>query len=105
MREAPSLPIVTALQDAGAQVRAFDPAGMEHARGMMRGVTFAADAYDCATGADALVIVTEWDAFRALDLDRVKGLMKAPVLVDLRNIYRPEEMRRRGFSYVSIGRP
>ena len=89
MRDAPSLMIVTALEDAGAKVRAFDPEGMEQAAPMMTGVTFCQDAYECAADADALVIVTEWDAFRALDMRRIKELLNAPRIVDLRNIYRP----------------
>jgi UDPglucose 6-dehydrogenase len=105
MRDAPSLAVITALQDGGARVRAFDPKGMAHAKGLLDGVEYVNDAYVCAQGADALAIVTEWDVFRALDLERVKGLLKAPVIVDLRNIYRPEEMKRRGFTYVSVGRP
>jgi UDPglucose 6-dehydrogenase len=104
MRDAPSIAIVTALEDAGANVRAFDPAGMEQAKPLMQNVTFCEDPYSCAKGADALVIVTEWDAFRALDLDRLKEEMAAPVMVDLRNVYRPDEMRRRGFKYASVGR-
>jgi UDPglucose 6-dehydrogenase len=104
MRDAPSIAIVTALEDAGAKVRAFDPAGMEQAKPLMPNVTFCEDPYSCAKGADALVIVTEWDAFRALDLDRLKEEMAAPVMVDLRNVYRPDEMRRRGFRYLSVGR-
>jgi UDPglucose 6-dehydrogenase len=105
MREAPSLEIVGRLLKAGARVRAFDPKGMDAARPLLPGATFAADAYDCAAGADALVIVTEWEPFRALDLGRIKALMKRPVIVDLRNIYTPAEMRARGFVYRSIGRP
>jgi UDPglucose 6-dehydrogenase len=105
MREAPALDIVEGLLKAGAVVRAFDPKGMEAARPLLPGATFAADAYDCASGADALVIVTEWEPFRALDLSRIKSLMKRPVIVDLRNIYTPSEMRARGFVYRSIGRP
>jgi UDPglucose 6-dehydrogenase len=105
MREAPSIAIVTALQDAGAKVRAYDPEGMGQARALLTDVTYCNDAYDCATGADALAIITEWDAFRALDLDRIKAVLKNPIVVDLRNIYRPDEMRRRGFAYVSVGRP
>ncbi len=105
MREAPSLSIITALQDAGAAVRGFDPEGMEQARDMLQGVTLCTSAYDCITGADALVIVTEWNEFRALDMRRIKSLLKAPVVVDLRNIYRPEDMARHGFTYVSVGRP
>jgi UDPglucose 6-dehydrogenase len=104
MRDAPSIAIVTALEDAGANVRAFDPASMEQAKPLMQNVTFCEDPYSCAKGADALVIVTEWDAFRALDLDRLKEEMAAAVMVDLRNVYRPDEMRRRGFKYASIGR-
>ena len=105
MREAPSLEIVGSLLKAGAKVRAFDPKGMDAARPLLPGATFAADAYDCVSGADALVIVTEWEPFRALDLGRIKALMKRPVIVDLRNIYIPAEMRARGFTYRSIGRP
>jgi UDPglucose 6-dehydrogenase len=105
MRDAPSIAIVTALQDAGARVRAYDPEGMEQAKAVMSDVEYAGDAYACARGADALVIVTEWDLFRALDLGRLKAALAAPVVVDLRNIYRPEEMTRRGFTYVSVGRP
>jgi UDPglucose 6-dehydrogenase len=104
MRDAPSIAIVTALEDAGAKVRAFDPASMEQAKPQMPNVTFCEDPYSCAKGADALVIVTEWDAFRALDIDRLKEEMAAPVMVDLRNVYRPDEMRRRGFKYLSVGR-
>ena len=104
MREAPSLSIIQALQDGGAHIRAYDPQGMEQARSLLSDVDFASDPYDCATNADALVIVTEWDAFRALDFPRLQTLMKQPVLVDLRNIYQPEEVLRHGFAYSSIGR-
>jgi UDPglucose 6-dehydrogenase len=103
MRDAPSLSIITALQDAGAIVRAFDPAGVEQAKLLLRDVDYAADPYACAAGADALVLVTEWDMFRALDLDRIRASMKIPVLVDLRNIYRRGDMAGRGFTYFSIG--
>ena len=105
MREAPSVAIITALQDSGARIRAFDPEGMKHARTILGDVEYANDAYSCMEGADALVIITEWDAFRKLDLQRVKSLLRKPVIADLRNIYRPEEMARLGFSYVSVGRP
>jgi UDPglucose 6-dehydrogenase len=105
MREAPSIAIITALQDAGAKVKAYDPEGMSHARGIFDNVDYGEDAYDCAKGADALVIVTEWDAFRALDFDRMRSLLKQPILVDLRNVYRADEMRARGFVYSSVGRP
>ncbi len=103
MRDAPSLAIVTALEDAGAKVRAYDPASMEQARPMMPDVAFCADPYDCAEGAEALVIVTEWDSFRALDFTRIAMAMVAPSIVDLRNVYRPEDLRRRGFRYVGVG--
>jgi UDPglucose 6-dehydrogenase len=104
LREAPSIPLVTALKDMGAKVRAYDPAGMAHADGEFPDVTFADGPYTCAEGADALVIVTEWEQFRALDLDRIKQSMKQPVLIDLRNVYRPDEMAELGFVYDSIGR-
>jgi UDPglucose 6-dehydrogenase len=105
MREAPSLAIIAALQEAGATVRAHDPEGMEQAHAFLNDVTYAQSPYDCATGADALVIVTEWDAYRALDLDWIKDRLNAPVVVDLRNIYPPDDMQRRGFAYTSVGRP
>lgn len=104
MREAPALDIIRTLQDAGARIRAYDPEGMEAAKALLPDVDYAKDAYDCAREAEALVIVTEWDMFRALDLARLHAALAAPVVVDLRNIYRPDEMRRRGFSYVSVGR-
>lgn len=104
MREAPSIPLITALQDLGATVQAYDPVGMEQARHELPDITYCDDAYACATGADALVIVTEWEQFRALDLAQVKQKMKQPVIVDLRNIYRPEEMEKAGFTYESVGR-
>jgi UDPglucose 6-dehydrogenase len=105
MRDAPSLAIVTALQDAGARVRAHDPVAMEQARALMPDVAYCADVYDCARGAQALVIVTEWDSFRALDFTRLAELMASPSIVDLRNVYRPEDVRRRGFAYVGVGIP
>jgi UDPglucose 6-dehydrogenase len=89
----------------GAQVRVYDPAGMEQAKSILDGVTYAEGPYECAEGADALVIVTEWEQFRALDFERLKETMACPVVVDLRNIYRPEEMARHGFLYESVGRP
>ena len=104
MRDAPSLAIVPALQDAGAKVRAFDPAAMHEAQPLLPGVTWCEDAYDVAKGADVLVLITEWNEFRALDLDRIAAVMVAPVLVDLRNVYRPEDVRAAGFKYSSIGR-
>ena len=104
MREAPSLAMITALQDMGARVRVFDPAGMEQAKTMLRDVTYCEGPYDCVEGADALVIATEWEQFRALDLERVQDLMACPVVVDLRNIYRAEDMGRHGFTYTCVGR-
>jgi UDPglucose 6-dehydrogenase len=104
MRDAPSIAVITALQDAGAKVRAYDPAGMKQAKGVLDNVEYSSDPYACAEGADALVICTEWDEFRALDVDRVRAKLKRPILVDLRNIYRPEEMARSDFTYVSVGR-
>ncbi|MDQ1155673.1 UDP-glucose/GDP-mannose dehydrogenase family protein [Brevundimonas sp. SORGH_AS_0993] len=104
MRDAPSLDIAPALIAAGARVQAFDPEGMHEAAKLLDGVEMKSDAYEAVLGADAVVIVTEWDRFRALDLDRVKLLMKQPVMIDLRNIYRPEDMRAKGFRYSGIGR-
>ncbi|HEX5957937.1 MAG TPA: UDP binding domain-containing protein, partial [Hyphomicrobiaceae bacterium] len=105
MRESPAVSIITALQDAGAKVRSYDPQGMEHARSILSGVEFATDAYACAEGADALVVMTEWSHFKGLDLGRLKSLLQRPVVVDLRNIFRPEAMAEHGFTYVSVGRP
>src|SRR6266545_3229815 len=105
MREAPSIPLVTGLLDMGAKVRAHDPAGMEQARKELPDIEYCDDPYICVRGADALVIITEWAQFRALDLKRLKREMAKPVVVDLRNIYRPEEMAALGFTYESVGRP
>ena len=104
MRDAPSLDILPSLQAMGAAVQAYDPEGRDEAERLLPGVTFKTSAYDAADGADVLLIITEWDQFRALDLDRLKLLMHTPVVVDLRNIYKPAEMVRRGFTYASIGR-
>ena len=104
MREAPALAIVAALQDAGAKVRGFDPESMEQAKPLLPGISFAQNAYDCVEGADAVAILTEWDEFRALDLNKIKSLLTSPVLVDLRNIYDPAEAKRVGMTYTSIGR-
>lgn len=105
MRDAPSIPLITALQDMGATVRAFDPVGMEQAKKVLEDVTFCSDAYECAKGAHALVIVTEWEQFRALDLKEMAVTMATPVIVDLRNIYSPDEVSRNGFLYCGVGRP
>jgi UDPglucose 6-dehydrogenase len=104
MRDAPSISIIQALQDGGARIRAYDPEGVEQAKQVLSNVDYASDPYACVEGADALCIVTEWDMFRALDLPRVKAALRAPIVADLRNIYRPEEMRKLGFTYVSVGR-
>ncbi|RJF75510.1 UDP-glucose dehydrogenase family protein [Rhodopseudomonas palustris] len=104
MRDAPSIPLITGLIDMGATVRAFDPVGMAQAKAELPDITYCEDAYDCAQGADVLVIVTEWVQFRALDLPKLKGTMKQPVIVDLRNVYRPEEMAEHGFAYHGVGR-
>ena len=104
MRDAPSIPLVTALQDMGASVRAYDPVGMEQAKAVLSGVAYARDAYACAEGADALVIVTEWEQFRALDFRRLKAIMAQPIVVDLRNIYDGDELARQGFAYSGIGK-
>ncbi len=105
VRESPALDIISLLQEAGAAVTAYDPAAMEHAKPLLKNVQWKADPYQVADGSDALVIVTEWNEFRALDLNRLKTLLKAPVLIDFRNIYKTAEMRDAGFHYVSIGRP
>jgi UDPglucose 6-dehydrogenase len=104
MRDAPSLDIIAALQAAGARIKAFDPEGMKEAAKTLQDVHFAPNPYECVAGADAAVIVTEWDQFRALDLTRVKAAMQQPVMVDLRNVYRPAEMQAKGFRYSSVGR-
>lgn len=105
MRDAPSLDIIPALQAAGAKIRAFDPAGLKEAQALLTDVEYAEGPYQTLEGADAVVIITEWDEFRALDLDRVKSLLKTPIMIDLRNIYRPAEMAEAGIDYHSIGRP
>ena len=104
MRDSPALTIIQALQDSGAKIRAYDPEGMEQAAALLSDVTFCDGAYGALEGADAAVIVTEWDAFRALDFVRMKELLKQPVLVDLRNIYVRDDVERQGFKYVAIGR-
>ena len=104
MRDAPSLSIVPALQAKGAHIRAFDPEGMEEAGKLLNDVAFTANAYEAAQGADAVVIITEWDQFRALDLQRLKAAMSRPVVIDLRNVYAPQDLRAQGFTYASIGR-
>ena len=105
MRDSPSLAILPRLATAGAAIRAFDPAGIDEARNLMPELVYCDDAYDAAAGADALVLLTEWNEFRALDLARIGRLLAIPLVIDLRNIYQPAEMAAAGLSYVSIGRP
>src|SRR5436309_10368897 len=104
MREAPSIPLVTGLLDMGARVRAHDPVGMEQARAELPVIDYCDDPYACVRGADAMVVVTEWVQYRTLDLERLKRELAQPVVVDLRNIYRPEDMAALGFRYESVGR-
>ncbi|MEM7650467.1 MAG: UDP-glucose/GDP-mannose dehydrogenase family protein [Pseudomonadota bacterium] len=105
MREAPSLQIIPFLQDEGASIAAFDPVAMEEAKEMLEDVEWCEDAYQAATDADAVVIITEWNEFRALSISKLAEIMKSKRMIDMRNIYKPEDMRERGFHYVSIGRP
>ena len=105
MRDAPAIAIVQALRDAGATVRAYDPEGMAAAAPLLGEVAYTDSAYAVAEGASAIVIITEWDAFRALDFARLKAVMAMPVLVDLRNIYRADDLAAAGFIYRSVGRP
>ncbi len=104
MRDSPAISVVQALQDAGITVRAHDPEGMDQAKAVLSNVTYCSDPYEALDGADAAVIVTEWDAFRALDIERVKSLLSKPIMVDLRNLYSRGDMERAGFSYVGVGR-
>ncbi|KRA97814.1 UDP-glucose 6-dehydrogenase [Devosia sp. Root685] len=105
MRDAPSIAIIEALQDAGAHIRAYDPEGMDAAKAFLNGVEYAADTYDAASNADALVLITEWNSFRSLDLVRIEQAMTGKVFIDLRNVYRRKEVETAGLTYVSIGRP
>jgi len=105
MRDSPSLSILPVLHEAGAAVRVFDPEGMDEAKKLMPELDYCGDAYATMEGADALVLITEWNEFRALDLDRVKRLLRQPLVIDLRNIYKPDEMIGAGFTYYSVGRP
>ena len=104
MREAPAIDIITELLQRGATVRAYDPVAMKEAALVLPDVKYAADEYEAVTDADALVFVTEWNQFRALDMRRIHDLMRAPRIADLRNIYEPEDMRELGFEYVGVGR-
>ncbi len=104
MRDSPAIAVIQLLQDSGARVQAYDPEGMEQASKLLQNVDFKDDTYATIEGADALVIVTEWDAFRALDLKRVKSLLSAPILIDLRNIYPRDIVENAGFTYIAVGR-
>lgn len=104
MRESPAVDIIKKLQEGGARVRAFDPVAMEEARHLLPDIDYAADEYDAVKGADVMVIVTEWNQFRALDLDRIRTLLASPKIADLRNVYEPQDMRELGFDYVGVGR-
>jgi UDPglucose 6-dehydrogenase len=104
MRDAPSLDIIPALQAAGAHIKAYDPESMHEAGKLLTEVEFCEGPYQALEKADVMVLITEWDQFRALDLDRMKSLLKTPIVVDLRNVYSPEDMRAEGFAYTSIGR-
>ena len=104
MRDAPSLDIIPLLQEAGAQIRAYDPEGMEEARKYLIDIEWVKDAYSVMPNADALLVLTEWNEFRVLNFDRIKSLLKAPLIIDLRNIYAPADLATHGFSYHSVGR-
>ena len=104
MRDAPSLVIVPHLQKQGAAIRAYDPEGAKEARNLLPDVELCGNAYEALEGADGVVILTEWNEFRALDMERMKALLKRPLMVDLRNIYRPSQMAADGFIYASVGR-
>jgi UDPglucose 6-dehydrogenase len=104
MRESPAIEICHRLIEKGATVRAFDPVAMDEAKHFISGIEYAQDEYDAISGADALVIVTEWNQFRALDMEKVKSLLTSPKVADLRNIYEPGDMREMGFEYVGVGR-
>jgi len=104
MRDSPTIPLIAGLQQRGASIRAYDPQAMENAKTMFENVTFCRDAYDAAKDADALVIATEWNEFRALNLGRIKSLVREPLIVDLRNVYDPQRMKAEGFHYYSVGR-
>jgi UDPglucose 6-dehydrogenase len=104
IRESPALSVLEGLEKAGAKVRAFDPAAMPNARALYPSAHYARDAYDCAAGADFLVLATEWNEFRALDLARLAGLLRTRTMIDLRNVYSPAEMKAAGWTYVGVGR-
>jgi len=104
MRDSPTIPLIKGLQKLGAVIRAYDPGAIENAKRIFENVTYCGDAYETAEGADALVIATEWNEFRALNLGRVKSHLKQPLIIDLRNVYDPQRMKAEGFTYISVGR-
>jgi UDPglucose 6-dehydrogenase len=104
MREAPSIDIIRGLLERGASVRAYDPVAMEEAAKVLPDIAYAEDEYAAVAGADVLVFMTEWNQFRALNMERVRGLMRSPKIADLRNIYEPQDMRELGFEYIGVGR-
>ena len=105
MRDSPTIPLIKGLEKEGAKIRAYDPQAMENGKKFFPDVAMCRDAYETAEGADALVIATEWNEFRALNLDRIKKLLKRPLIIDLRNVYDPQRMKAEGFTYISVGRP
>ena len=104
MRFAPSIDIINSLIHSGAKIKAYDPQAMEKARGILKDVTFCKDSYEAAKGSDALLILTEWNEFKAMKLNRIKKLLKHPLVIDGRNIFDPIKMQKLGFKYISIGR-
>jgi UDPglucose 6-dehydrogenase len=104
MRDSPAIPIIKGLQERGASVRAYDPQAMKNSKAFLTDLTYCDDAYSTAEGADALVLATEWNEFRALNFDRIRKALRRPVLIDLRNVYDPQRMRAHGFEYSSVGR-
>jgi len=104
MREASSIPIIQGLQARGARIKAYDPEAMEEAKKVLQDVIYCAGPYEVAEGSHAIVLLTEWNQFRLLDLKRIKGLLKEPVFIDLRNVYEPLHMRELGFRYCGVGR-
>jgi UDPglucose 6-dehydrogenase len=105
MRDAPSLVVLPSLKGEGATIRAYDPEGKKEAEKLLPEVLWARDPYEAVEGADAIVVLTEWNEFRGLDLDRIRQMVAQPRIIDLRNIFNPAEVAQRGFSYTSIGRP
>ena len=105
MRESPTIPIIKGLQEKGAKIQAYDPAGMEQAKQYVPDIAYKKDLYAVAEGADALILATEWNQFRTINWERVKKLLRRPIVVDLRNIYDPQRMQASGFHYTSVGRP